>query len=346
MASIYKRKGSKYWYVRIKKGNFWTGKTTRFLVRDPLATARAKAYASGLSVGEVSVPQNKNTGWVIPLIENMQISENSRQRYLGAFRSIDQFLTLKKLRIDEFSPMHAELFISWRQEVKKNLHGKKLSRNTIMQEMKILKIIHRAGRLAGRMEGRPMDDYKCKQSPRKVRPAFTDAEIQKCRLALRNKASWMGVAFEIALATGCRLRECCIPTSCIDLEAKTVTFPCPKGGVSKAFMVPIPLAILPLLTHIVESGATVTCEMPRKASYRFRRMLDRIGLPNHTFHSLRITKVVRMRQNQVPMSSAMRLVNHSSELIHRMYDRFEMGDLRKYVDVGSTPPSTDQSPTA
>ena len=209
-----------------------------------------------------------------------------------------------------------------------------------------MKIIQRQGRLIGKMEGRPMDDYKCQQSAKRIRPELTDEEIQKCRIALKNKPSWMGVAFEISLATGCRLRECCIPTSCIDLERRTVTFPNPKGGETKAFLIPIPASILPLLTHIVESGALVTCLMPRKASYRFRRLFDRIGMPNHTFHSLRITRVSRMRRAEVPRASAMRLVNHSSEIVHRMYDRFEMGDLRKYVDAGSTLPANYQNQTA
>jgi len=346
MASIYKRKRSKFWYVRIKQGNRWVAKATRYLVADPLATARAKVYASTISVGEVSVPQNKSTDWVVPMIENMPITTGTCERYLSAWRSVNQFMTLKKFRLDEFGPIHANLFIHWRHDVKKNLSRKKLSRNTMIQELKILKIIQRQGRLFGKMEGRPMDDYKCQQSAKRIRPELTDEEIQKCRMALMNKPSWMGVAFEISLATGCRLRECCIPTSCIDLERRTVTFPNPKGGETKAFLIPIPASILPLLTHIVESGAKVTCLMPRKASYRFRRMFDKLGMPNHCFHSLRITRVSRMRRAEVPRASAMRLVNHSSEIVHRMYDRFEMGDLRKYVDAGSTPLANGQNQTA
>ncbi len=50
-----------------------------------------------------------------------------------------------------------------------------------------------------------------------------------------------------------------------------------------------------------------------------------------------------MRQSGVLARDAMRLVNHSSELVHKLYDRHDVSELRGLVDVGSVPAAKGQS---
>ena len=79
------------------------------------------------------------------------------------------------------------------------------------------------------------------------KPELTDNEIVEIRGALRAEPEWMQRAFEIALHTGCRLRETRIPRNCVDLEENKITFPWPKGGEQRAFSVPMPSAVRPLM---------------------------------------------------------------------------------------------------
>ena len=204
--------------------------------------------------------------------------------------------------------------------------------------------MQKQARLRGKMVDRPMDDYVIRLSPQKKKPALTDEQIYKMRDELPKYPSWMSVCFEIGLATGARLQECSIPCDCINLEHKTITFPNPKGGESKSFTIPIPKSILPLLTAIKFSGAKSTCDIPpTKASFKWRKFFDRLGMKDVCFHCLRVTRVTRMRIAGVPAPDARRLVNHSSELIHRLYDRHQVEELRQYVDCGSIPASIHQS---
>jgi hypothetical protein len=79
----------------------------------------------------------------------------------------------------------------------------------------------------------------------------------------------------------------------------------------------------------------MTCTIPPKASYYWRQLFNRLGLRVHCFHSLRVTRVTELRKAGVPQSVSMRLVNHSSHLVHQLYQRHEVEDLRQFVDRGA-----------
>jgi hypothetical protein len=73
--------------------------------------------------------------------------------------------------------------------------------------------------------------------------------------------------------------------------------------------------------------------------------LDICGLKRHCFHSLRVTRCTRLRLAGCSQSVAMRLVSHSSTLVHELYQRHCIDDLRDAVNLGqsSVLAATDQS---
>ena len=75
--------------------------------------------------------------------------------------------------------------------------------------------------------------------------------------------------------------------------------------------------------------------MPFQPSRKWGHFFKMLGLDHLCFHCSRVTKVTRLRREGVPREVAMRLVNHSSELIHLLYDRHRVDDLRAYSDAGS-----------
>lgn len=344
MASLYKRPNSPFWWISVKEAQGWVKRRTQWRCSDPVDTAKAKTFAANQSLIE-----GKNTAllegssWVEPMIRNLPISERSVVRYLEAWRWLDLFMTERHISLCSFAPHAADDYILWRT-VNKKLGHKKISKNTACQELKFMKFLQKQARLRGKMIDRPMDDYVIRLSPKKLKPALTDEMIEKIREVLPRYPTWMAVSFEVGLATGARLQECSIPLECVDLKFNTITFPNPKGGVSKAFTIPIPKTILALLRQLKESGAEKTCEIPKtKASVKWRRLFDRLGMKDVCFHCLRVTRVTRLRQAGVPAPDARRLVNHSSELIHRLYDRHQVEELRQYVDCGNTPSATHQN---
>ena len=107
---------------------------------------------------------------------------------------------------------------------------------------------------------------------------------------------------------------------CIDLEAETITFPAPKGGEVKSFTIPMPDALQTTSEMMKADGRKVTLQMPFQPSRKWGHFKT-LGLDHLCFHCLRVTKVTRLRREGVPREVAMRFLNHSSELIHLVYDR-------------------------
>jgi len=346
MAYSYIKKGSPWFFIRFKAPDGkWRTKSTRYRIDNTLHRAKATEEAARLGVNE----KRKDCGsdWVEGLIENHPVSPLTKVYYRNCWRHLARFITEQKITLQAFSCADCEIYLRWRQSLPSTTGGK-AGRNQACQDLKILKWIHRQGRLLGKMDSVALLDYRIKRGPiKRVKPVFSDNEIKIVRRALSVDAvpKWMKVSFEIALATGCRLRETQIPLSCVDLKNRVMTFPCPKGGSGKSFTIPIPAAIEPMLARMKAEGRELTCEVPRtRASLCWRRLLDICGLKTHCFHSLRVTRVTRLRLAGCSQSVAMRLVNHSSTLVHELYQRHCVDDLRDAVNLAQFETvSTDQN---
>jgi hypothetical protein len=343
MASIYKRAGQKTYSIRYKADGIWKGKTTCWQTDSQLHRAKALAEAAELSVHEQE-KLYEHHGWVRYHIENWPASHLTISHYLNSWNWLELFLSEHGLQLSQFGPAAAEAYITWRcgdrrpADAHRHRSGHQVHRNQACRDVKMMKWIQRQGRLLGRLQTHALDDYRIKYSP-KIRsfPPFTPEQITLVRAALSSPVlpRWMGISFEIGLATGCRLRETAIPLDGVDLVAKTMTFPCPKGGTDMSFTIPIPAALVGLLAKLKADGETMTCTLPPKASYFWRQLFNRLGLRVHCFHSLRVTRVTELRKAGVPQSVSMRLVNHSSHLVHQLYQRHEVEDLRQFVDRGA-----------
>jgi len=347
MAYSYVKKGSPWFFIRSKDpAGKWRTKSTRYRIDNTLHRAKATAEAARLGVNE----KRKDCGheWVDDLIENHPVSSLTKVYYRNCWRHLARFISEKKITLQVFSANDCEIYLKWRQSLPRT-SGRKAGRNQACADLKLLKWIHRQGRLLGKMDSVALLDYRIKRAPiARVKPIFSENEVKIVRkaLAVQGVPEWMRVSFEIALATGCRLRETQIPLSCVDMKNRILTFPTPKGGAGKSFSIPIPAAIEPMLARMKAEGREITCEVPRtRASLCWRRLLDICGLKRHCFHSLRVTRVTRLRLSGCSQSVAMRLVNHSSTLVHELYQRHCVDDLRDAVNLGqsSALAATDQN---
>jgi integrase len=121
--------------------------------------------------------------------------------------------------------------------------------------------------------------------------------------------------------------------NCIDFVEEKITFPSPKGGEDRAFSIPMPSALRPLLEHIQKTVQKFTVEFPFQPSRRWQQFFIKIKMPHLCFHCLRVTYVNRLRRAKVPREAAMRLVNHASELIHKIYQREKVEDVAQWRDT-------------
>jgi integrase len=200
-------------------------------------------------------------------------------------------------------------------------------------ELKLLAMIIGEAVRLGYADANPLISLKVRRDKPAKKPELTDEEVAKVRKALGGEPEWMQVAFEIALNTGCRLRETRIPLKCIDFNEQKITFPSPKGGEDWAFSVPMPTVLRPVFERLRRQRKRFTLEFPFQPSRRWQQFFTKLNMEHLCFHCLRVTYVNRLRRAGVPREAAMRLVNHSSELVHRVYQREKVEDIAQWRDA-------------
>jgi len=347
MASLHERKNSPYFWIKFKDES---GKV-RFNSTQ-LSPKKAADVKQALILKEKLSSEERLRGlratpdgweWVEKALEPEFQTEATRKRTLDRWTRIQMFLNQFKIT----SPAHIKAetgadYLKWRTTTPRR-SGKCASQNTARQELHLLKRIMRFAVNRRSVTYSPIQIMKLPKMPSKKKPEMTEEEIQIIRNALPNQPEWMSIAFEISLATGCRFRETQIPLKNINFKDGEITFPSPKGGPDKSFTVPMPTALRPLLESLKDRE--VTCKLPVMFSKEFNRdfLQRKLGLKHLCFHCLRVTRVSRLRRANVPREDAMRLVNHSDELVHKVYVRHTVQDLQKYKDAGAFP-SMPESP--
>ncbi|MEI7534236.1 MAG: hypothetical protein WCK57_07675 [Verrucomicrobiae bacterium] len=338
MASLFKYPSSPFWYLRHKVDGEWKKSSTGLRHNNPNETAKARALRASAEAKEYRDATVSGSGWawVDGYFSQAGLSPLTLIRYVAAWRWVTMFLQENRLDVSGVRYQHVGEYLTWRIGRRKN-HGKAGSRNTAILEMKLLAMVMSEAVRRGMITASPLASLKLRRDPAPKKRIFTDEEIARCRSGLADCPEWMSVAFEIALCTGCRLRETRIPMEFIDLDSDvpTITFPAPKGGSKVAFSVPVPSPLIPIFRKMKADGRTHTIDaFPFQPSRRWQQFFQVNGIEGVCFHCLRATKVTLMRRQGVPREAAMRLVNHSSELIHQLYDRHQVQDLAQYSDAG------------
>jgi integrase len=343
MASIYKRQRSPFWWVQfIDAHGERRNKSTGLRTDDPAETVKARALRAQLEAKELSRNAGEASGggwdtWVPQYLERHCENAGTLQRYTNSWSWLAFWLQEKRYQAPRaITYRNALEYIDWRVGYKKKT-GKRAGRNTAIMELKLLAMIMGEAVRLDYADANPLVSLKLRRDRAARKPEMTDEEIRVIREALNSEPEWMQVAFEISLHTGCRLRETRLPLKCIDFAENKITFPLPKGGEDRAFSIPMPSALRPLFERIHYANQAFTVEFPFQPSRRWQQFFIKMGMPHLCFHCLRVTYVNRLRRAGVPREAAMRLVNHSSELIHQIYQREKVEDVAQWRDAVQFP---------
>jgi integrase len=339
MASIYKKQNSPFWFVQfIDTDGIRRNKSTGLRADNPGETVNARALRAQLEAKEL----NRNAGeisgggwdtWVTQYLERHCESPRTLERYADAWKWLAYWLQEKHYHSPRaITYRNALEYIDWRTNYKKKT-GKTVGRNTAILELKTFAMIMSEAVRLGHADANPLVSLKLRRDKAAKKPELADAEISEIREALKTEPEWMQTAFDIALHTGCRLRETRLPLNCIDFAENKITFLSPKGGEGRAFSIPMPSALRPLFERIHQAKQKFTVEFPFQPSRRWQQFFIKINKPHLCFHCLRVTYVNRLRRAGVPREAAMRLVNHSSDLIHQIYQREKVEDVAQWRDA-------------
>ena len=224
-------------------------------------------------------------------------------------------------------------------------------RNTALYDLRILGKIMQEAVERGFAVSNPARRLKLKRDAVKVKPEMRDPDIAKLRAVLADKPEWMRASFEIAIHTGLRFQETRIDLfTNVDFEAETIFIEDPKGGKKRAFSIDLPSGLRPLLEGMRDRGQRWTWTHDRQKnelppSLQWRAAFDAAGLPApFSFHCSRVTYITRGCRAGVPETIMMKMVNHASREISRIYQRLTVDDVRKWRERISIPPGACATP--
>ena len=332
MASLYTIARSPFWYLQFTEDGRRRNKSTGLRHDNESETSQARILRAKWEAKELTEgapPKTEGWDWVHDFIASTSENANTRRRYLKAWEWIGLFLSRAGLNHpNQIRFKHGQAFATFRSTFKKRT-GKVASINTSRQEAKIFSLIMSRAVQLELAQGNPLVRMKLPKTDPPEKPAITPQEFALILPALESEPEWMRLAFLISMHTGCRLRETRLPLSCVDFARRTITFPCPKGGRKKAFTRPLPDELLPVLWPV--RAREFTLDFPFQPSRRWGQFFQKLHLDHLCFHCLRVTYVSLLAKTGVPLSVAMRLVNHASETIHRIYQRLGVEDVRAYA---------------
>jgi len=333
MACLIKRDTSPYWLVQYRsaKTGRKTQKSTKCRVKGTAAELRkAQQLCAALSKRESEecrekVPHDQWEKWVPLFIpERYRGRALTRIRYENAWSALSVYLA--EIGVDrpvQLTYEHCVSYPKWRSGrpmAKKKAAG----RNTALLEVKFLGVLMQEAVRRNFASANPCIRLGMKRDKPKEKPELTVEQIRTIRLALKTEEAWMRNAFDIAICHGVRLRETDVFMEDVDLQRGVIHFRKTKGD--KPFSAAIHPALLPLFRMLKRKGAERACGLPKNPAKPFYKLFRKLGI-DASFHSTRVTVASRLARAGIPTSQAMAYVNHSSELIHRTYQRLNPQDL-------------------
>ena len=324
MATKYPKDRSPYWYLQfIDKDGIRRNQSSGLRCDNPKQTAEADVLVAQLTSAEVSRGLHGGTPeqrweFVPKFLKDHCGNAGTYKRYANRAPENVTFAS-------------GQDYLDWRTAYKKK-SGKSVCRNTAIMEVKLFSQIMQQAMRLKLCTSNPLVRLGMRKDHPAKKPEITEEEFAIILPALANEPEWMQVSWQIAMHTGCRLSDTKLPMRQIDFAEDRITFETPKGGEDFAFSVPIPSALRPFLLSL-RDGRKTTLEFPFQPSRQWQHFFRRVGLPHLTFHCTRVTFITRLARKGVPLAAAMRLVNHASSTIHRIYQRLDIKDVRQYAET-------------
>jgi integrase len=204
--------------------------------------------------------------------------------------------------------------------------------NTARLELKLWSFVMAEAARREFTESNPLALAKVPRAPAPPKKELTPADFAAARraFAARKTAPWMLTAFEICAHLGCRFSEADLGREDVDFATGLVWVTDAKRAVTdprKRFAVPMPLPLQKTLKRALRSRERTTPKLVGEQNRQFNRTLK--AATGATSHSLRVSFITRCHRAGLSESQAMRLVNHSSRLVHAVYSKLGVGDARE-----------------
>lgn len=341
MASAYQRKDSPYWWINYKDiSGKWKSKSTKYRIDNPLETKRARAEAAQATADELGDVEFKKgerwDEWVEAFLHTHCPHKATYKGYRQSWDWVRSYLAERGVAVPaQLTYTDAFDYVAWRAKRGANKGGSKLS--TALRDLKVLRLIMRHAVRIGFATGNPCDRMGIERPAAKLKPELSDKQIMAIYKGLTNQPPWMKLAFSICLHTGCRISEANLERIDLDHLRKTLTFHNPKGGSKRAFTTILTAELQRIIEEATKEHSLADLTPPKTASQLFGKFFRKIKIKGVTIHCTRVTFISRLARSDVPERVARLAVNHSSEAVHRIYQRLRVDDLRQIENAVKFP---------
>jgi len=335
MASLYRKKRSPFWYIEYRDPK--TGKirntSTKFRRDSVEHTRRARKMCIEMKLGELDAPTSRRNGWRwVDDWLRLTFAAKTLRRYQQAWAAFSVFMAHKKITEPrQLVREDASEYLAFRTQPPPESGVRKARKNTALLDLKVISRIMREAVARRLAPANPFLQLGFKKDPVKARPDIMPHEMAMIEKALAKVTDdALIISWKIATLYARRLTETCLPLSNIDLTQGTITF-LNKGGAERTKMLHPDL--IPLVQKWKEEGRTHTFTMPPNFSKRWCKFFDGIGLPHLSFHSVRVRVATQLMESGVDQRIAMDYIDHSSELVHKIYLRARPSHHQAAVDA-------------
>ncbi|MGN6554586.1 MAG: hypothetical protein ACTHLW_12830, partial [Verrucomicrobiota bacterium] len=272
MASLYRRKGSPYFWLkyRAQDGSVKQVSTGCSLSSQP-EVRRAKQMEAQKSLEELQYGDSRKLKegwqWVDEYLDaRYQSNALSLERYQSAWASLKMFIEEKSIK----SPaallrQHCFDYVAWRKKPDKSKGKYKACLNTALVEIKVLRIVMQEAVVRGMAAGNPCYKLGIKQDKPKEKPELTEDQCALIRREILKvedafERTMLATSFEIARYQGCRLSETRLnPMTDVDIANRRIRFYV-KGGKEHSTL--LHEKLVPFFTKLQADGCVETWTVP------------------------------------------------------------------------------------
>lgn len=342
MAYLVKHTRSPFWFVRFRdlETGKWREENLKLRHASPKDSLKAVKEANRRTTEEGIVrpcSRENFSDWVPDYIEEHYTNAETRKRAAYFWSTIHVWLHEHGLRHPrEIAYRHAQDYMKWRT----GSGGENAGWNTARHEVKFLGFLMNEAIRRGIAETNGIALARLPLRPAKQKREIKTEEIGAVRKALLEGEAWMATAFELQLHLGCRFSETRLHRRQVSIRGRTITLTDAKRQETdprKNFTVPMNDQLAEFMASITWYDGYTLPPLHRTMNRDYNALLGK-GAHGVTSHCLRVSFVSRCHRAGLGEHEAMRLVNHSTRLVHRMYSRLNVEDARNAMERVPLPP--------
>lgn len=340
----YTRKHSPFFWLKYGSRNREHYESSKVRIDDPDADYKIAKKINRIEARLLL--QCSGAGWDWVQVFFLAVHKNSPETLrinLNAWNWLRAYLRERGIAAPEaLTRQHVFDYLTWRTAQRKEKSRRSPRRNTALFEMRVLGRIMDEAVLREMAERNPAAKLGLRRDVARPKPEILPDQQDAIFGALRQRPLWMQRSFRIALQTGLRRNDTVIDLRRdIDWQNARISIPDPKGGPKRAFTFPIvQMSILPYLRSIPGTWTwdrTEALSAGKPVGVIWREFFDDLGMPEICFHCTRVTFITWCHRQGIPENVIMKLVNHASTEIHRIYQRLNVVDVQAWRDRVTDP---------